>query len=424
MQRDFLGKFSRLDANSLLSGGLLALLLLAFVGVVYILSTIVATNLGFIPAVQNVWEFSPPWWLNLTVFAFIAITILPVTRWLRGQVNDLVFAQHGDPYLLIAKVNQQLQTMTLPQFTLPQLAATIANELKLPYVVIETTNNALSRQFSVGKPVSGAELERVPITYLDRPMGFIEISARASKQSLSEIDLTLLEDVARELGIALRAAQLAADLQAARELLVISREEERRRIRNDLHDGLAPTLSSLQLQLGALRGLVGQHPDQAEAMINEMREDLRTSTAEVRRLVYDLRPPLLDELGLVGALRSSIFQGAEISLEVRAPQPLPKLPAAVEVAVYRIASEALHNVLKHAQAATCQVLIEVEDGCLILKVIDNGIGLQGEICAGVGLRSMKERAAELGGILLIQPNEPTGTIVLARIPIENGCKVD
>jgi signal transduction histidine kinase len=254
-------------------------------------------------------------------------------------------------------------------------------------------------------------------------MGFIQISARSSNQSLSENDLTLLQDVARELGIALRAAQLAVDLQNARESLVISREEERRRIRNDLHDGLAPTLSSLQLQLGALRSLVRPNPDQAEVLINEMREDLRSATAEIRQLVYDLRPPLLDELGLVSALRCAIPQGTEISFEVIAP-PLPKLPAAVEVAAYRIAIEAVHNVLKHAQATACQIFIAVEDGCLVLKVIDNGRGIPGDVRTGVGLMSMKERATELGGILFIQPNELLGTCVLTRIPIDNGCKAD
>ncbi len=200
-----------------------------------------------------------------------------------------------------------------------------------------------------------------------------------------------------------------------------AREEERRRIRNDLHDGLAPTLSSLQLQLGAVRNLVRRDPEQAEAMINDLREDMRQATAEIRQLVYDLRPPMLDELGLVGAMRNSKFQGSEVRINVHAPEPLPQLPAAVEVAVYRIASEALHNVVKHAQATTCHIDIEIEGGCLFLKVIDNGKSLSPNATAGIGINSMKERAAELGGTLTVQPGEPSGTCVYARIPLESGC---
>jgi two-component system, NarL family, sensor kinase len=210
-------------------------------------------------------------------------------------------------------------------------------------------------------------------------------------------------------------------LQHARERLVIAREEERRRIRNDLHDGLAPTLSSLQLQMGAVRNLIRQNPEQAETLISELREDMRNATAEIRQLVYNLRPPMLDELGLVGAIRNSRFQGSEIHIKVTAPDPMPTLPAAVEVAAYRIASEALHNVIKHAQASTCEIRIEIDGECLFLKVIDDGKRIPADSQAGVGLNSMKERAAELGGALTIQSNEPSGTCVIARIPIESGC---
>jgi signal transduction histidine kinase len=172
----------------------------------------------------------------------------------------------------------------------------------------------------------------------------------------------------------------------------MAREEERRRIRNDLHDGLAPTLSSLQLQVGAMRKLIHQNPDQAEAIANDLREDLRQATADIRQLVYDLRPPRLDELGLVGAIKSFRATGTEVHFEVIAPDPMPTLPAAVEVAVYRITSEAVHNVAKHTKATACVICIEVTEGSLILSVTDNGKGLPAKLEGGVGLQSMKERA--------------------------------
>jgi signal transduction histidine kinase len=405
--------FLRFNANSLLSGGLLALLLLAYVALVYV--AVVAV--GALPSGSlRDPSFSPPWWLNLLAFALIAVTFLPTTRWLRDHVNDLVYAQHDNPYVLVSQVNQQLQAMTNPQLTLPVLAEVIARELQLPYVAIETTHAELPWRYTFGSPTR-ASISQLSITYLDKPLGTLHVSARGVTQPLSESDLLLLRDVTQQLGIALHAAQLTAELQGARERLVIAREEERRRIRNDLHDGLAPTLSSLQLQLGAIRNLIRSNPDQAEGLTNELCEDLRNATAEIRQLVYDLRPPRLDELGLVGALKSFRLQGSELNFEVHAPAPMPKLSAAVEVAVYRIASEAMHNVVKHAQATECVVELEMADDHLTLSVTDNGQSLPPEHNTGVGFYSMKERAAELGGTLTIQSKTNGGTQVVAQLPL-------
>jgi signal transduction histidine kinase len=174
----------------------------------------------------------------------------------------------------------------------------------------------------------------------------------------------------------------------------------------------------MQMQLGAVRRLIQQDPEQAEAIAGELREDLRQATAEIRQLVYDLRPPMLDELGLVGAIRSFRVTGTELRFEVMAPEPMPALPAAVEVAVYRIASEAVHNVVKHAQATACVVCLEVAEGRLNLSVTDNGQGFPEKLNAGVGLYSMKERAAEVGGTFSIQPGPDGGLRVTASLPLQ------
>ncbi len=414
--------FPHRDTNYWISNILLVLLLSTYIVIVYVVVAIAGT-LPFgglhdpFPYVLS----RVPRWLDLIGFVLIGITLFPVNRWLNSRIHNLVYAQDDIPYILASQVTTQLQNMTSPQFTLPTLVEIIAHTLHLPYVAIETTLASPIMRFSSGDPPVGVEVKQYAITYLDNPIGELLVSARTANQPLPAGYITLLKDIAQQLGIALRAAQLTSELQTSRERLVIAREEERRRVRNDLHDGSAPTLSSLQLQLGALRNLVRKNPEQAEAIIGDLREDMRQATAEIRQLVYDLRPPMLDELGLIGAMQNSKFEGSQVRVEVIAPESMPKLPAAVEVAVYRIASEALHNVIKHAQATTCQMRIEIDGGCLILKVIDDGKRFAGDFQAGVGLSSMKERAAELGGTLMIQPFEPTGTCVLARIPLESGC---
>lgn len=402
------------DANRLLASGLLACLLAGTILVLYVATiTVGAAALGD-PLYP---DLRPRWWLHLAAGGLLAVTLRPVFIWLRGHVHDLVYAQHDNPYRLLAKVNQELQSMTSPQSTLPILASAIAGALHLPYVALETTASTPPLQVAHGLPPAGAALHRLPVLYLGKPVGELVASMRTQGRSLSASDISVLSEVALQLGIALRAAQLTADLQATRARLVTAREEERRRIRNDLHDGLAPTLSAVQLQLGALGKLALTHPDQAQAMARTLAEQMRAATAEIRQLVYNLRPPMLDELGLAGAIRHFPIQDSALLFEVRAPETLLPISAAVEVAAYLIAREALHNVVRHAGATTCRVEIAVGDDVLIVCVADDGCGLPAGASAGVGFSSMRERAAEVDGTLLIEPAPGGGTQVVARLPL-------
>jgi signal transduction histidine kinase len=232
--------------------------------------------------------------------------------------------------------------------------------------------------------------------------------------------MRLLEGLARQAGVAAYAVRLTTDLQRSRERLVAAREEERRRLRRDLHDGLGAQLAGLNVQAGSLRRLIGSNPEAAEELVVELREELHAAIAEIRRLVYGLRPPALDELGLVSALRQLAerygSEGERLSVLVEAPEDLPHLPAAVEVAVYRIAQEALTNVVRHAQAKSCIVRLAVNEE-VALDIVDDGIGIPGKRTAGVGLSSMYERAAELGGRCVIESSPKGGTQVLVRLPL-------
>jgi signal transduction histidine kinase len=148
---------------------------------------------------------------------------------------------------------------------------------------------------------------------------------------------------------------------------------------------------------------------------------VQQSLTDVRRLVEDLRPPDLDQLGLVGALRHQAGKVTErdsgLAVEV-AGEGLPDLPAAVEVAAYRIATEALTNVGRHADARTCRIVLSMHDpGRLCVEIEDDGVGLGGGRPDGVGLTAMRERATELGGSLQVRRRERGGTLVSARLPV-------
>jgi two-component system, NarL family, sensor kinase len=221
--------------------------------------------------------------------------------------------------------------------------------------------------------------------------------------------------------VALHAVLLSQELQRSRERLVAAREEERRRLRRDLHDGLGPILTAVTLKADAARSVLAAAPDRADGLLAELRGDAKQAIGDLRRIIYDLRPAPLDELGLLGALGEQVdrFGRQGLSVTLQTPPALPALPAAVEVAAYRIVTEALTNIARHAHASRATVVVSVEDG-FCLDVQDdgtantpNGHGWQ----PGVGLVSMAERVAEVGGTLQAGPTS-TGGRVHAMLPLE------
>jgi signal transduction histidine kinase len=255
--------------------------------------------------------------------------------------------------------------------------------------------------------------------YQHEEVGQLILAARAPGEPFSPADRRLLNDLARQAGVAVHAVRLTTDLQRARERLVTTREEERRRLRRDLHDGLGPHLASQTLTLDAIAKLLTRDPATAATLIAHLKDQAHTALADIRRLVYDLRPPALDDLGLIGALQAQAVQYVHSGLHVtiEAPDRLPPLPAAVEVAIYRIVQEALTNVVRHAQARTCVVRLVLDTAAVVLEITDDGVGVRSDRPAGVGLRAMRERAEELGGNCTLAAQVAGGTRVEARLPL-------
>jgi signal transduction histidine kinase len=273
---------------------------------------------------------------------------------------------------------------------------------------------------------------RLPLVYQGAWIGQMVLGPRAPGEPFTSADRRLLDDLSHQVAVAARAVRLTAelqrvarDLQQSRERLVVAREEERRRLRRDLHDGLGPTLAALALSASTIPDMIPTNPIAAGSLARQLEADIRATVGEIRRLIHDLRPPALDELGLTGAIRDRASQlasrpesGATRGPRVRveAPEKLPPLPAAVEVAAYRIVEEALTNAVRHAQAHLCIIRLSLAVA-LELTIIDDGAGLPPDYQAGVGLRSMRERAEELGGEVRVEPQPRGGTRVWARLPI-------
>jgi signal transduction histidine kinase len=353
--------------------------------------------------------------LSLIATGIVAVSFQPLRVRLQAVINRRIFGDRDDPYAAVARLGRQLERVTNPQAMLSAIAESVGQGLRLPYTAItlrEGDGFALAATY--GHAISGSQTLTLPLISSSEQVGELILAPRSRNEQFGAADLRLLEDLARQIGVAAHAAQLTTDLQRSREQLVIAREEERRRIRNDLHDGLGPVLSGLKLRAETARNLVGDNPE-VDALLADIAQRTETAVTDIRRLVYSLRPPALDDLGLSAALDELGYQ-AELPVTVALPVPMPPLSAAVEVAIYRIVQEALTNVVRHAGAASARVTIAVEPNALALTIHDDGHGLSPAARAGVGLRSMRERVSELGGHISIDSVDSVGTTIHVSLP--------
>lgn len=408
--------------RTLVYGALTGIIVIAFVIIVGFLSVLVQSSGNSIIAI--------------IATGLIALLFNPLRQRLQRGVNHLMYGERDDPYIALSRLGRRLETTLAPESVLPTVVTTVRDVLRLPYVAIYLQQDSHgykivaesaspSLRIENGRiRVPGMEREGrcIPLIHQGETVGYIVLGPRAPNEAFSTTDLRLLDDLAPQVGVAVHGARLTADLQLSRERLVLTREEERRRLRRDLHDGLGPQLAGLALKLETLRNRLNGDL-LADSILADLAKRTQDATADIRHLVYELRPPTLDELGLASALRESVAQFIQpgrndLNITLDAPESLPPLPAAVEVAVYRIVQEALTNVIRHADARNCQVRLKLDanGGFLCLEVQDDGMGLLMKRRAGVGLNSMRERAEELGGTFMIAPAPTGGTLLTVRLP--------
>jgi signal transduction histidine kinase len=347
----------------------------------------------------------------------VAVFFQPFRNRLQRGVNRLMYGERDDPVAVITKLGEQIESTGSPSEVLTGIVETVANTLKLPYVAIELGEQKRIAA-SYGIPVN--EALRVPLIYQGETEGSFVVARRARGETFSLNEVQLIENIARQAGAAAHNARLTADLQRAHQQLLTAREEERRRIRRDLHDGLGPQLASQTLTLTAARRIYKKKPHAADRLLAEAIKHAQAATEDIRRVVHDLRPPALDDLGLIGALKNQIdqFRVSDMKIILKAPEKAPSLPAAVEVACYMICQEALNNITRHSQASLCTVSLTL-DKQLCLDIDDNGKGLQADHRPGIGLGSMRQRTEELGGTFTFKSIPGNGALLQACFPIEN-----
>lgn len=351
--------------------------------------------------------------VSLLGAGIIAVLFQPLRQWLQNAINHLIFGRRDEPLAVITELGTSLEKILSPDAALLHLVETTAKTLRLPYVAVERVNTY--ERVAVGNP--RGEPISFPLVYHAQIIGSLLAASRSPGESLNAADRLVLENVARQASAIVHAARLTQDLQASRQEILTTREEERRRLRRDLHDGLGPALATLTLQAEAAREWLPTNPDKSNALLDEIITGSQTTLAEIRRIVYALRPPALDDLGLLSAVHEQArkLSNSDLNIVVEMPESIPTLPAAVEVATYRIIQEALTNVTRHAKAQTCKVSLCI-NGHMDIAIEDDGIGIPMPHHTGIGLKSIYERVDELGGSCQIESHPGTGTRIRVSLP--------
>ncbi|GGS68872.1 hypothetical protein GCM10010156_29770 [Planobispora rosea] len=350
----------------------------------------------------------------------VALAFQPIRERVQAVVNRWTYGER-DPYRLANRLAQRIDQAQTPAEALSEAVRLIGAQLRLPAVAVElpdgtriTAEPSDGARTGSGRPVRP---EPVPLTYQGAQVALLLVEWPPGRAP-SSLDRELIDRLAPQLGAAVHVARLTADVRRSRERLVLAREEERRRIYRDLHDGTTATLAATALHLQIAQSALTSEQAGLRDTLGRLVAETLAAAEVVRRVMHDLSPPVLHELGLVRALQEKAITfsgqaGPAISLTA---DNLPSLPVGVQVAAFRIAVEAMLNVVRHASARHCTVRLTF-DGALRLRVRDDGTGLPTPLKPGSGMRSMRERAAELGGSCLIHPAPGGGTELVVVIPV-------
>ncbi len=351
--------------------------------------------------------------------AAVAAAVFALLRYrVQRFIERLFYGHRRDPYRALSHLGARLDRPASADGVLDEVVEAVAQSLRLQHVAVTLVDGGVAA--SVGAP--GVEVREVPLVFRDAEIGHLVVSPRAGER-VGRSDLGVLTDLARPVAAVVQAVAAGEALQRSRQALVTTREEERRRLRRDLHDGLGPTLAGVKMKLDGARLLVDQDPDGAKDVLAQLTDEVHATIDDIRQLVHDLRPPVLDEVGLLAALAEQadaftgpLDGGGFLVVDLDAPPAIRSLPAAIEVAAYRIVSEGLTNVARHAGASRCKVTVSLNGG-LGLQVDDDGVGMAASARPGVGTASMVERANELGGSCRIGSSPLGGTRIMAHLPV-------
>jgi two-component system, NarL family, sensor kinase len=349
----------------------------------------------------------------------VALGLNPTRSLVQRGVDRLLYGHIRDPYAALTGLGRRLSDALSPADVLPIVVQTLATSLRLPYAGVHLGNDDLPAA-AHGCPSTATAV--MPLQHAGQRVGSLILGMRPGQHELDHEDASLLQNFLPHVAVAVHTTRLSDDLRRSRDRIARASDEERHRIRRDLHDGLGPTLAGLALGLGAARRSASARDPETARLLTQLQQEMRQCLRDVRDLVAHMRSTPLDQVGLLEALRQHAQAltertGGALTITVSARGPLPTTTADTDLAAYRIAMEAMTNVARHASAHRCRVDISADADSIRLVIEDDGVGLDTARHYGLGLRSMVERARELGGTCGIGPGTGRGTTVTATLPV-------
>ena len=375
---------------------------------------VVAGYAGTVTVLGRLVQHRSAFGVSLVATGLIAVALGPLKLGVQRGVERAMVGSRGSPYAALTTLGSQMSATPSPEEALAAATRAVGESLRSPHVTLSVTAGDGDTVVAEHGHAARTVLD-VPLVHAGERVGTLRLAGRSAYERFNQADQRLLADFADRIAGTVAVVALSEELRRSRAALVRAREEERRRIRRDLHDGVGPVLASAVLALGRAQRRFPA-TDERHASLGEAVDELRQAIGDVRELVHGLRPPALDELGLVGALRQRAATLADPVVIRMDADDIGALPAAVEVAAYRIAAEAMTNAVRHGAAGACGVRLSLEGDSLRVSVSDDGRGFGTDAQAGVGMASMRERAGELGGSLRIS-SAPGDTEVVACLPI-------
>lgn len=345
-----------------------------------------------------------------------AMTLGRVRGWSQQAVDRALYGDRDQPDRALRGLGEQLSQALAPEDVPQRIVDAVRAAIRSPWVELSLESGDVTTSGHQPAQV----VEEFAVEHARRQLGVLKVAPRPGEEQLDPRDRALLSDLARQAAVALYAGRLAADLTASRERLVVGREDERARLRRDLHDELSPSLSGIALTVGAARSRLDTDPAEAARLLARVAEETTDAAAVIRRLLAGLQPAGVAELGVVAAIEErtqALALGGPMSVAVTAG-PITAVDPLVEVAAYRIAIEGVTNALRHSGGSHVHVQIESDHEQLRIVVDDDGVGVPRTPSPGVGLASAHDRAVEVGGTLEVSRPPGGGTRLVAVLPLE------
>ncbi|MFC0432841.1 GAF domain-containing sensor histidine kinase [Kutzneria buriramensis] len=354
--------------------------------------------------------FLPPEATVVAVLATLAGTLLvPLSRWVGAGVDRLIYGRRATPYAAARSLTGRLRDSLAPAEVPAVICDLVVDTLRFPFASMHAGDRLLAQ---AGTP-AGVEPLVFELRHQGRLVGRLLVEPRQEWGGVDDADLGILQSLADQAALAVQLSERAAELAASRARIVQAQDTARRRIERSLHDGIQQELVALVARLRLVRNQARRGMG-IDTELTGIQDDAYRIIDGLRELAHGIHPPVLTDRGLLAAVESTARR-LPIPIAIDAPE-LGRFPTDIEESAFFLVSEALTNVLKHADARQVTIRLAGGGDRLEIEVGDDGVGCADGYRGGSGLTEMRDRVDTVGGHLVIEPRPGGGTMVRAVLP--------